>query len=438
MLTVDQLNLITAGVDGDLTGAEAECLCRLLDESSLARATYDQLRADSIRLQGLPRVQPPADLQARVMARVSALGRPAPSVPSRRAEPVQPTVRRARRQWVPVAVAASLLIGIAGASFLLFSGDRDNTSASHDPNRPPLGKNGAADPRWADWLPAANARLPSAPMPSERTGEGAVAPHSVIAPATTVAVAPPPRTPDRDLIGAHPRAEFPNFDLVQLRLPFLEPLAEFDRDAIRQQLVEELGREPAFRIDLFARNTLRGVELLQKAARGTGLTIHADNASMNFLRKGQVTSIVVYTDALNAAELTALLTRLNTEDARVSPRVFDAVHATPIGREDEVEIRRVLGADPGLFKRAIPAPDRRKEVLKGGSVSAGTADQIIDSIKAGKGAPVRDSAVLMTWSPSQGRTPPAMSAELKTYLSKRGERKPDAVPVIIVIRHGNG
>ena len=76
--------------------------------------------------------------------------------------------------------------------------------------------------------------------------------------------------------------------------------------------------------------------------------------------------------------------------------------------------------------------------LKGGSVSAGTADQIIDSIKAGKGAPARDTAVLMTWSPSQGRTPPAMSAELKTYLSKRGERKPDAVPVIIVIRHGNG
>jgi hypothetical protein len=250
---------------------------------------------------------------------------------------------------VPVAVAASLLIGIASASFLLFSGDRDNTSIAHNPNRPPLGKAGAADPRWDDWLPASNARLPSAPMPTERTGEWAVAPHPVVVPGATVALAPPPRTPDRDLMGAHPRAEFPNFDLVQLRLPFLEPLAEFDRDAIRQQLMEELNSEPAFRIDLFARNTLRGVELLQKAARGSGLAIHADYASMNFLRKGQVTSVVVYTDSLNAADLTALLTRLNTEDARVSPRVFDAVHATPIGREDEIEIRRVLGTDPGLF-----------------------------------------------------------------------------------------
>ena len=48
------------------------------------------------------------------------------------------------------------------------------------------------------------------------------------------------------------------------------------------------------------------------------------------------------------------------------------------------------------------------------------------------------SAVLLTWSPAQGRTPPATSAELKTFLAKRGERKPNAVPVIIVIRHGNG
>ena len=431
MLTVDQLNLITAGVDGDLTDAEAESLCRLLDESELARRTYNHLRADSLRLQSLSRLQPPADLQARVMARIAALGRPAPIVLARRAEPAQAPDRRMRRQWVPVAVAASLLVGIAGASFLLFSGDRDNPSTAHNPNPPPLGKNGAPDP-------ASSARLPSAPMPSERTGEEAVAPPPVIAPDTAVAVAPPPRTPDRDLMGAHPRAAFPNFDLVQLRLPFLEPLADFDRDAIRQQLLEELGSEPAFRIDLFARNTLRGVDLLQKAARGSGLAIHADQASMNLLRKGQVTSVVLYTDSLSAAELAALLARLNTEDARVSPRVFDAVHATPIGREDEIEIRRVLGTDPGLFKRAIPAPDRRKEAMKGGSVSAGTADQIIDSIKAGKGAPARDSAILMTWAPAQGRTPPAVSSELKAYLSRRGERKADAVPVLIVIRPGNG
>jgi hypothetical protein len=277
-------------------------------------------------------------------------------------------------------------------------------------------------------------------MPSERNAShlAHVAPAPSAVAEGSVAVAPEPRTPDRDLIGAHPRTELPNFDLLQLRLPFLETLADFDREAVRQQLMEELGSEPAFRVDLFVRNPRRGVELFQKAARASGLVVHADSASMSQLRKGQVNSLVVYTDSLTAAELTALIARLNIEDAKVSPRVFDAVHATPVAREDETEIRRVLGTDPGLFKRPTVVPDRRKEIPKGGSVSAGTADQIVDSIKAGKGRANRDSAILMTWAPSAGRTPPALSAELKAYLSRRGERKPDAVPAIIVIRAGNG
>jgi hypothetical protein len=435
MLTEAQLMLITAAVDGDLTDAEARDLRRLLDQSAVARSTYDRLRADSIRLQSLPRIEPPADLQARVMERIAALDPRPAAMPSR---PIEAAPRLARHTWrrlAPLAIAASVLIAIAGASFLIFSENRRD-SARH-PNRPPEGgRDSGDDSRW-EGRPGANAaRLPSAPMPSERV-EGTVvhqAPAPGIAPNDAVAIAPEPRTPDHDLIGAHPRAEFPNFDHVQLRLPFLEPLADFDREAIRQQFAEELGHDPAFRIDLFARNTIRGAEMIVKAARASGLAILADATSMNYLRKGQVNSVVLYTDALNASELTALLTILNSEDAKVSPRVFDAVHAMPIAREDEIEIRRILGTDPGLFKRALP--DRRKDVPKGASVTDGTADQIVNAIKAGKGA--GGSGVMMTWAPAQGRTPPGASLELKTYLSKRGERKPDAVPVIIVIRHGNG
>jgi hypothetical protein len=435
MLTESQLILITAAVDGDLTDAEARDLRRLLDESALARTTYDRLRADSLRLQSLPRIEPPADLQERVMARIAALGPIPAATPAR---PIETPSHPARRPWhrvAPIAIAASVLIAIAGTSFLIFSADRGDSA--RDSNRPPAGgRDNGNDPPREDWLPGRTARLPSAPMPSERV-EGAdvhQAPAPAVAPDNAVAIAPEPRTPDHDLIGAHPRAEFPNFDLVQLRLPFLEPLADFEREAIRQQLTEELGRDPAFRIDLFARSPIRGAELILKAARASGLAVHADTASMNYLRKGQVSSVVLYTDSLSAPQLTALLAVLNSEDAKVSPRVFDAVHAMPIAREDEIEIRRVLGADPGLFKRALP--DRRKDAPKGESVSAGTADQIASAIRAGKGG--GGSGVLMTWAPAQGRTPPSASVELKTYLSKRGERKPDAVPVIIVIRHGNG
>jgi len=437
MLTEAQLTLITAAVDGDLNDAEARELRRLLDESAPARTTYERLRADSIRLQSLPRIEPPTDFHARVMARIAAFGTIPVSPLTRPTESIRNPGRHSWRRWAPIATAASVLIGIAGTSFLIFSAERGDTA--RNPNRPSVsGWVGADDPRWNEWLPVNSARPSSAPMPSERN-EGAVvheAPAPSFAPESTVAVAPEPRTPDHDLIGAHPRAEFPNFDHVQLRLPFLEPLADFEREAVRQQLAEELGRDPAFRIDLFARNTIRGTELFQQAARACGFAIHADANSLSYLRKGQVTSVAIYTDSLSASELAALFTVLNSEDARVSPRVFDAVHAMPVAREDEVEIRRILGIDPGLFKRAIPAPDRRKEIPKGTSVSAGTADQIASAIKAGKGG--GGSGVLTTWAPAQGRTLPSMSAELKTYLSKRGERKPDAVPVLIVIRHGNG
>jgi hypothetical protein len=337
-------------------------------------------------------------------------------------------------------VAASLLIGVAAASYQFFTKDPAKPDLAQNSDRPPPGtKIGAGDPRWSNWLPADSARLPSAPMPSEprRGADGRDdLPPPVSLPGEGVAVAPAPRGQAPDLIGANPAPALPSFNLVQLGLPFLEPLADFDRDDTRQHLIDELNSEPAFRIDLFARNVSRGVELFQNAARKSNLAIHADALSLSALRKGQSGAMVIYTDSFNAMELTALFVKLNAEDAKVSPRVFDAVHAVPIGREDEVEIRRVLGTDPGLFKRALPPNDRRKELEKGGSVSAGTADQIVRSITAGKGGEA--SAVLLTWSPTQSRTPPAASAELKTFLGKRPVRKPNAVPVIIVIRHGNG
>ena len=435
----DLIHLITDAVDGELNDREMNHLRQLLDASSEARAIYERLKADSDRLRGLPRLKPPATLHARVMARIAALTPNPIPVPARRAEPAPRPASHREQSWLPYATAASLLIGVAAASFWFFTRATDNPSVARNANRPPPAtKRGANDPEWAKWLPAPDSRLPSAPMPSiprnDRMAHGD--PPATSTP-EAVAIAPAPRVPDRDLIGAHPRAALPRFDLVEVRLPFLKALADFDREDVRQQLTEELGQDPAFRIDLFTRNLVRGVELFQTAARTSGVVVHADAASMNFLKKGQIASVVVYTDSLTAPQLTALFTRLSSEDARVSPHVFDMLHATPIGREDEIEIRRVLGTDPGLFKRALPERGIR-EIEKGKSISAGTADQIVRSIAAGKGKSVANAAVLLTWGPSAGRTPPSISAELKSFLSKRGARKQNAVPVIIVIRHGNG
>ena len=48
--------------------------------------------------------------------------------------------------------------------------------------------------------------------------------------------------------------------------------------------------------------------------------------------------------------------------------------------------------------------------------------------------PVAKAAILLTFGPDAARMPPPSSPELKKYLAQRGQRKPDAVPVMIVIR----
>jgi len=340
--------------------------------------------------------------------------------------------------WLPAAIAASVLIAIAGSSFFYFTRIQERNIASN-PTHPPLAtKRGAEDPSWAKWLPFEGSPLPSAPMPAESKAGGELdfVPRVVNPSLDRVALAPPPHEGQRDLLGSNPHPQLPRFDSVEIRIPFLKPLADFDRDSVRQQLADELREDPAFRIDLFTRNLNRAVDLFHQAAKGTRLVVHIDKATLNYLRKGQLTSVAIYSDSLSADELTSLVTRLNSEDANVSPRVFDTVHVVPIGREDEVDIRRVLGIDPGLFKRAFSPAKNPKEFDKSKSISAGTAEEIIKSIGEGKGA--MPSAILLGWMPPLIRTPPAMSAELKTFLSKRSDRKSNAVPAIIVIRHGTG
>ncbi|HEX4608657.1 MAG TPA: hypothetical protein VH092_10675, partial [Urbifossiella sp.] len=54
----------------------------------------------------------------------------------------------------------------------------------------------------------------------------------------------------------------------------------------------------------------------------------------------------------------------------------------------------------------------------------------------GKGG--EKSAVLTTFAPAGARTPPAASREIHQFFDRRGDRRPTAVPVLIVVRQGAG
>ena len=102
MITEDQLQLITAAIDGELSDREIIRLERLLGDSTEAQVIHDKLKADRDRLRNLPIVPHPVDLHARVMAGIEPLA----IAPVCRLETPRHSTRKTW-PWAPVAIAAT-------------------------------------------------------------------------------------------------------------------------------------------------------------------------------------------------------------------------------------------------------------------------------------------------------------------------------------------
>jgi hypothetical protein len=223
-----------------------------------------------------------------------------------------------------------------------------------------------------------------------------------------------------------PIAPFAN---VQARIPFLTFVSDLEREDVRQQFLAELGRDPAYRLDLFAPDTARAADLFQITVRGQGITLFIDNAAQERMKRKQPGAYVIYTDSLTAAELRDLIAKLAADDAKGSQRAFEMVHATSITVTDQNYFQSVFGTmfDLSNGKRT---PNAQPNEANTKPISAGTADQLAKSLNK----QADKSAVLM----GINVTPAAMSKELTQYRQKRGERRPNTVPVMIVIRLTSG
>lgn len=428
MLSPTQQELISAAVDGELSAEEKRAVRKLLETSPEALALYKKLKADRNRVRALPQAAPPAGLVASVMARVSA-------EPAQPAHPARSRDRARTSVFGLVALAASLFLVITAASFAFFKA------------RGATGETAKIAP-WVRDLPAAHdAPAPAVPSPTETAplelvtldpfavahADVSPVPRVDAAPPLAVALAPTPRPIVGDFNAAPLLTHLKPFARIDARIPFLRLVAEMSREETRHELADELARDPAFRFDVFVRDVALGADAFRNAARAAGVHVYADAATLARLKKRQTTSVVLYTESLTATELTSLFMALATEDTKFSPRVCDSLHAVPVSRTDESDLKAVLGLDVGVFKRptgANPAGQGGKSGSK--SVSAGTIDQVTKALTT---PPAEKCAVLLAW---QGtRTPPALSAELKAYLAKRGDRKPNAVPALIVIRTAN-
>ncbi len=451
MLTDQQLTLITAAIDRELTSSEWVALQQLLSVSSEARQLYTQLADDSRRLQRLrwQDVPVPPDVSERIRAKIAAL----PTglqwhtvIAAPAATPEGPGSHRSVWQHlVPIAVAACVLFAVTMTSFAVFSQTERLKSktwilAQKVPPRPE-----------APTIPKLSSAetSPTSPLPSPEATEEPTTPPPVgpmpkdVSPLPTVALAPQPRLVPRDLIGSQILPALPPFERVEIRLPFLHPVADLPRDDVRQSLIDEVQSTLATRFDLFVRDTARGVDVFEKAAAAMGLKLYVDSATRDKLKKKQVHSVVVYTDALTAAETAHLFLKIASEDQKFSPRVCDSLHALPAGRLDEMELKTLMGLDPRLFKRpsektnsgsTTPKPPATAPVQP---LSEKTIDMVTDNLTKSADRGREKCAILLTWQtlhPSIPRTPPAASVELKQFLQKRGASDPLATPILIIIR----
>lgn len=468
MLPAEHLELITAAVDGELSATQGRAFRRLLETSTEARALYEKLKTDQERVRALartaPKASPPADLKTKILARIAATT-PKPKVkptaqptqPAQKAEPAKPAQPEPRESeplpsrrvplWVPASVAAGLLICVTAGSFAYFNGQNRTKSGS------PLAKN-----PWSNDLPAQHDAPAAVPSPTAPAPAKNVLPDALtvaksdalpVPPAPTpkdstpdpLAIAPEPREVVRDLHASRILPPLPPFDFIQVRVPFLRTIAELEREDIRKELADELGRPDPMRLDLFVRDTARGVEVFQSAAKAAGVTLFSDAATLEKLKKKQVASVVIFTENMTAAELTALFAKVSAEDAKFSPRVCDSLHAASVVRSDEDTLKLILGTDIGLYKQRSLGPigtgGAGAPRSDGKPISADTIDSVVKSVTNPAAKAGDKTAVLLTWQTTNPmtipRTIPATSNELKAFLAKR-DRKLNTVPAIIVIR----
>ena len=412
MLTDFNRRLLTAAIDGELTPAEDAAFRRLMTESAPARVYYQQLVTHSYRLKGMPRVSAPSGLHRAVLARVASAAPASAARPSRVA------------LWLPVAVAASAMLvvstgalwivgHIANAPEVARRTPRPSTPGPVVPDSPPT-----PDAEKSGTPDAAPAPLTPHRAPEELASRE---PREPRPPAPEVPAGPP------DLIGAALLNAPPPLERVEIRLPFLAAATDLDRPDVLARLADEFGHDAAYRLDLFTPDAHRGADAFLAAAKQVGLTVAVDAVAHERMKRKLPTAWAVYTDALTPDDIGTLAAALAPHGRAPDKPAFGAVHLFPARDAERRELRELLGTEPASFKRAKPAPQPGKPI------AAGTADQIAAALaksKTGDNKP----GVLLTLLPAAGRANPQASREVREFLSRRDDRKPGAVALLVVIR----
>ena len=424
MKSVNVRELLTAAVDGELTPAERKAAQRLLRESEAARVLFAQLKADAARLKKLPRIPAPADLAENVLAAINDRAMtPTPLPPSPRSS------QKFNWGWLPVwanmVAAAGVLVAITLGSYLYFStseqylASKDNRTAHLPPVQLPQDVNRG---QGEDVVPNPVQR-PVEPGPDAIAKAGPEIgpwPRQILNPKIETGPIP----------DAMPEIE--PFDPAKIRVSLLIKPQELSADGeVRKKLTAEMKKDELIRLDLFCHSTPIALERVAAVLKSRGITTLTDGYAHDRLQKKQPTELMIFTEALTPDEVAQVMAVLGAEDKDAG--LFDTVVAAPFLEQDLVKLGKLLG----LPNVASKLPKAKSGVDINRPLPEGTADHVAKSLNGmGTGSTARPKvervAVAVAYSPANAN--PTGSREIKQFVDRRGERKRDAKPLMLVLK----
>jgi anti-sigma factor RsiW len=442
--------LLTAYVDGELSARQRRHAERLLRQSEEARRLLRQLEDDARALRALPPVRPSADLSEAVLRGIA----------ERRLSPGR---RRALRpvaaytEWAGLAAAAAVLLVLGVASYLYFARAFQRDAAGTLAQQQPGASQPAPAVKPTDDSAVAR-RDGDGKAPPQ--GEGAKGPPQVAPPAAVVKAPDkggdanpgpkppaPPEAPKPDAVLTDRNMEMFKLDEVQVALPVALSVRDLEKDGARRKLLDELGKDSAFRLELPCRDGTRAFERFQAVCKARHIGLHIDGAAQVRITKAQWrTNYVVYLEGLTAYEWSALLRQLGQEDARASrrptERQFDGLVVTRLTPRDHKELADLMGLDP---TRMPPRPAGPLGTDLHKPLSEQTAEQLAQALAGQGGARPQPGkpavkaaehvALVMAYNPVRPRPG---SPEVKRFLETRKPTRPGTIQVLLVLRGTNG
>jgi negative regulator of sigma E activity len=430
MISEELRELLSAAIDGELAPSERKTVKRLLRESEEARILYAQLKSVSQSLRKLPVIRPSPDFASEIVHLIDENGlTPTPLPPERhwshRSKFWNPSM------WATFSAAASVLFAVTMGSYLFFSSENQTAP----PNRELAQKLHTTSGSSSEALPQPVEVVHQAPE---------LAPHprefSSVAKQENPEELPRPRinNPEESAL-TNPVSSLPleTFDVMRVRLSFVLPLHELDQAYPKEKLRAELRKDQIARLDLFCKDSAKAFGVIQRALKSRGHEVMIDSFLVDRIRKKTVSEIVLYTESFTSNEIAQFLESLGADDKKLDEKSrgsghFDRFVLAPFVTADLDKLARLMGVTTQTLKlqpQKMTGLDLRK------SIEETTGVQLVENLTKSQNSTsskVDKWSLVLSYSPANPN--PQSSKEIKAFLDKRGDRKSETKPLMLVLR----